>query len=339
MSASPSRTPLRRDTLIEPEDVAPPAVRRHETWLPERGMAQSHATWQMLGRFACTATSCCVADAACLPLDVVKTRMQLQNEMLPSSAPRLGVLGMGAQILRHEGVLAFYSGFAAAMLRQASYGGLCFGAYPLIRDALSPTSDAKATPMWARIAAGGSAGAAASAFANPTDVVKVRLQADGRLLAMGEKPRYTGTVDAIQRIARDEGLAAFYKGVGPNVQRATVVNGIGIACYDQSKQTVVTLLGEDESLLARFLAALVGGVATALVGCPFDVLKTRMMNQAVERPLYTSAGQCALAIVRVAGPLAVWKGLMPVYCRQAPFNLLNYLIMEQLTLAILGRSM
>lgn len=327
----------RFDTVIEPDD--PANVRRHETWIPDRGLAQSHATWQMVGRFACTATSCCVADAMCLPLDFIKTRMQLQNEMLPASAPRLGVGGMGAHILRSEGMLAFYSGFTAAMLRQASYGGLCFGAYPLLRDAFSPNTDARSTPMWARILAGGSAGAAASAFANPTDVIKVRLQADGRLVAMGEKPRYTGTMDAIRRITREEGLGAFYKGVGPNVQRATVVNGIGIACYDQSKQAAIALLGEEDSLAARFLAALVGGVATALVGCPFDVLKTRMMNQPRERPLYTNAGQCALAIVRIEGPLALWKGLLPVYCRQAPFNLLNYLIMEQLTLALLGQSM
>lgn len=336
---SASGAARRFDTTIEPEGGDEGAVRRRETWLPERGLAQSHATLQLLGRFACTATSCCVADAMCLPLDFVKTRMQLQNEMLPASAPRLDVGRMGAQILRAEGVLAFYSGFGAAMLRQASYGGLCFGAYPLLRDALSPGTDGRSTPMWARIAAGGSAGAAASAFANPTDVVKVRLQADGRLAAVGQAPRYAGTADAIRRIAREEGWAAFYKGVGPNVQRATVVNGIGIACYDQSKQTAAVLLGEEDSLAARFVAALVGGVATALVGCPFDVLKTRMMNQPKERPLYTSAGQCALAVVRVEGPLALWKGLLPVYCRQAPFNLLNYLIMEQLTVALLGKSM
>ena len=41
---------------------------------------------------ACTSTSCCVADGLCLPFDFLKTRMQLQNELLPSSAPRLGPL-------------------------------------------------------------------------------------------------------------------------------------------------------------------------------------------------------------------------------------------------------
>ena len=34
-----------------------------------------------LKTLACTSTSCCVADGLCLPLDFIKTRMQLQNEV------------------------------------------------------------------------------------------------------------------------------------------------------------------------------------------------------------------------------------------------------------------
>ena len=30
-------------------------------------------------------------------------------------------------------------------------------------------------------------------------------------------------------------------------------------------------------------------------------------------------------VVRVEGVLALWKGLLPVYCRQAPFNLFNFI--------------
>lgn len=246
---------------------------------------------------------------------------------------------MSAQILRTEGLTAFYAGFPAAMLRQASYGGLCFAAYPAIRDALNPAEEAKDAPFWTRLAAGASAGGAASAMANPTDVVKVRLQADGRLRLAGGEPRYQGTLHAFRSIWSTEGgLLAFYKGCLPNVQRAVVVNGAGIAAYDHSKQTAQRILGEGDSLSARFLAALVGGVTTALVGCPFDVLKTRMMNQHKTKPLYTNVVDCAMSVVRIEGVTALWKGLLPVYVRQAPFNMLNYLILEQLTTALLGKS-
>ena len=274
--------------------------------------------------------------------------MQLQNELVPAGAPRLGVFEMAAHIARTEGPSAFYTGLPVAVLRQSTYGGLSFAAYPHLRDWFSPRARAADAPLWSRILAGGVAGALASALANPTDVVKVRLQADGRLKLLGGQPRYSGTLEAFRAVLRDEGVGAFWRGTLPNVQRATVVNGAGIAAYDHSKQAAVAMLGEGDSLAARFVAALAGGVVTSLVGCPFDVLKTRMMNQAAAAATaasaagaaapYSSTWSCLVATVRVEGVLALWKGLLPVYCRQAPFNMLNYLIMEALTKQLLGRS-
>lgn len=288
---------------------------------------------------ACTSTSCCVADGLCLPLDFLKTRLQLQNELVGASAERLGPMSMVRKVMRTEGVLAFYAGFPAAMLRQASYGGLCFASYPYLRDAFATASGTtpQDAPLLARIAAGALAGGGASALANPTDVIKVRMQADGRL-PLAEQ-RYTGCGHAARTILGEEGWRAFYRGVLPNVQRACVVNGAGIAAYDQSKQTARRLLGEADSLSARAVAAMVGGVVTSIVGCPFDVLKTRLMNQNPARPLYSGLGDAFVQIVRVEGPLALYKGLLPVYLRQAPFNMLNYLIMEQLTATFLGTTM
>ena len=88
-------------------------------------------------RFACTSTACVLADSACLPADFLKVRLQLQNELLPPSAPRLGVVAMARTILQKEGVLAFWSGLPAAATRQFCYGGLSFFAYPFIKDALN----------------------------------------------------------------------------------------------------------------------------------------------------------------------------------------------------------
>ena len=59
------------------------------------------------------------------------------------------------------------------------------------------------TPWDAAAAAGGSAAAAAA----PRQPVR----ADSALIP------YRGMVDAAQRIAREEGLAGFYKGLGPSL--------------------------------------------------------------------------------------------------------------------------
>jgi len=292
---------------------------------------------------ACGSTACCAADALCLPLDMIKVRMQLQNELLPPTATRLGVVAMSSRILKTEGWLAFYDGFAAAMMRQASYGGMSFVLYARARDVINPEGESATAPLWSRIAAGVVAGAASSSLANPIDVVKVRLQADGRLRLQGKAARYRSTLHAFGSIARQEGLGAFYRGVLPNVQRASVVCGVGVSAYDHTKQTVLRAMGETESLSARFLAAMIGGVMTALAGTPFDVAKVRMMNEhqpaADGARTYPSVWRTFASIVRTEGPLALWKGLGPVYTRNAPFTMANYLLMEHLTLKLLGRSM
>lgn len=61
-----------------------------------------------------------------------------------------------------------------------------------------------------RLMAGCTTGAMAVAFAQPTDVVKVRFQAQVRL-ADGER-RYNSTLGAYKTIARDEGVRGLWKG-------------------------------------------------------------------------------------------------------------------------------
>jgi solute carrier family 25 uncoupling protein 27 len=117
--------------------------------------------------------------------------------------------------------------------------------------------------------------------ASPTDVVKVRMQADGRLRLLGKEPRYSGPLDAFRRIPAEEGIkgasrrfprgaecfscslrcarggshlpislvrflsiAGFFNGVRPSVTRAAIINGCGIASYDHTKQMTLKLTGQ-----------------------------------------------------------------------------------------------
>lgn len=64
----------------------------------------------------------------------------------------------------------------------------------------------------ARLLAGCTTGAMAVTFAQPTDVVKVRFQAQGRLPDSGGVKRYNSTLEAYRTIARDEGIKGLWKG-------------------------------------------------------------------------------------------------------------------------------
>lgn len=66
----------------------------------------------------------------------------------------------------------------------------------------------------ARLLAGCTTGAMAVTFAQPTDVVKVRFQAQVRLPESGAVKRYNSTLEAYRTIARDEGIRGLWKGKG-----------------------------------------------------------------------------------------------------------------------------
>lgn len=69
------------------------------------------------------------------------------------------------------------------------------------------------------------AGALVCLVTNPVWVVKTRLQLQQRAAlrvamaspAAGPQAPYTGFVDAVRSIARQEGLSGFYKGLGPSM--------------------------------------------------------------------------------------------------------------------------
>ena len=262
----------------------------------------------LLRRWVYGAIAASVAEAATFPLDFTKTRLQLQNEMgktlsgeaaASASARPLGMLSMFRHIYATEGLLAMYGGLPAAASRQAVYGGIGVGLYAPMRDLLVGKGvEAKDAPLWKRMAAGALTGSLGQLAASPFDVVKVRLQADGRLRSIGQTPRYGGFLDAMVRIPREEGLGGFFKGLAPSLQRAAIINGCGIASYDYTKNVVKGVLGTTEGLLPQALAAVVSGFVSAVVSTPFDVLKTRMMNQPAGAPLYTSTLDCAVKTVR-----------------------------------------
>ena len=257
-------------------------------------------------RWVYGAIAASVAEAATFPLDFTKTRLQLQNEMGrtltgegAAGTKPLGMFRMFRHIFATEGLLAMYQGLPAAAGRQAVYGGIGVGLYAPMRNLLiGPDVDPKNAPVWKRMAAGALTGSLGQLAASPFDVVKVRMQADGRLKAIGQAPRYSGTLDAFVRIPREEGFGGFFKGLAPSIQRAAIINGCGIASYDATKQLVLRLTGRTEGLGPQALAALASGLVSAIVSTPFDVLKTRMMNQPMGAKLYSSTLDCAMKTVR-----------------------------------------
>ena len=300
-------------------------------------MGESGGVADLVQRWLLGGVAACCGETATYPLDFCKVRLQLQNELGKSltgeaaSGKARGLLATAAHIFRSEGLLAMYGGLSAAALRQFVYGGIGVGLYVPVRTlVIGRDADPKKASLLQRIAAGALSGSLGQLVANPFDLVKVRLQADGRLKALGQAPRYRGTLDALRRIPAEEGVAGFYKGLGPSIGRAAVINGCGIASYDQTKVVVLQLTGRDKGLVPQVIGSLVSGLVSAIVSTPFDVIKTRMMNQAEGKRLYSGPIDCVVKTVRSEGVGGLYKGFTPAYARLAPHRVVHFVALEQL---------
>ena len=169
--------------------------------------------------------------------------------------------------------------------------------------------------------------------ASPADLVKVRMQADGRLVSQGLQPRYSGPLDALNKIVCTEGFGGLWKGVFPNVQRAFLVNMGELACYDHAKRFVIQNQIANDNIYAHTLASIMSGLSATTLSCPADVVKTRMMNQAAGKGgkiIYNSSYDCLVKTVRIEGLRALWKGFFPTWARLGPWQFVFWVSYEKL---------
>jgi solute carrier family 25 uncoupling protein 8/9 len=144
-------------------------------------------------------------------------------------------------------------------------------------------------------------GALGICVASPTDLVKVRLQAEGRLPA-GAARRYPSAVAAYGIIAKQEGIAALWTGLTPNVARSAVINAAELASYDQVKEVLTGSFGMEDGVPLHLISGLGAGFVAVCVGSPVDVVKSRIMGDSAGRPrVRTASGRFTRGSCRTSG--------------------------------------
>ncbi len=126
-----------------------------------------------------------------------------------------------SKILRDEGARGLYRGLNPTLFALLPNWAVYFTVYERLKLAvgmrLSPNSSTG--PGVHMIAAAG-AGAATMLITNPLWVVKTRLQTQTLGISMGSKNNtvhYKGTIDALRRITKEEGISGLYSGLGPSL--------------------------------------------------------------------------------------------------------------------------
>lgn len=253
------------------------------------------------------------------PIDVIKTRLQVSGEGGGRNYKKLGIGGSIRVIVKEEGISAFWKGIGAAWMRESSYTSLRLGLYSPIKTAMGVESNSH---FIMKFTAGSLAGALGSLVGNPFDVLKTRMMATEGIHSPGIR-------NTAHDLYKSQGIRVFYRGIEANVLRAMVLNGTKMACYDQIQEMITVSQLVPSGLPTQFCSAFGAGFFMATTVAPFDMVRTKLMNQPPNTKMYTGFVDCFAKIVSQHGVSGLYSGFIPIWMRFAPTTCLQLIIFEQ----------
>uniref|UniRef100_A0A8C5WUN2 Solute carrier family 25 member 14 n=1 Tax=Laticauda laticaudata TaxID=8630 RepID=A0A8C5WUN2_LATLA len=213
---------------------------------------------------------------------------------------------------------------APALLRQASYGTIKIGIYQSLKRLF--VNRLEDETLLINVICGVISGVISSALANPTDVLKIRMQAQGSLFQ-------GGMIGSFIDIYQQEGTRGLWRGVVPTAQRAAIVVGVELPVYDITKKHLILSGLMGDTILTHFISSFTCGLAGAIASNPVDVVRTRMMNQRAivgSVDLYRGTIDGLVKTWKSEGFFALYKGFWPNWLRLGPWNIIFFITYEQL---------
>ena len=211
-------------------------------------------------------------------LDTVKTRQQGD----PHLPPRYTSMGNTYwTILRQEGVVrGLYGGVTPAFWGSFAGTFIFFGAYEWSKRFMI---DHGVAPTMAYLSAGFFADLVISPLYVPTEVLKTRLQLQGRynnpFFSSGYN--YRSSMHALRTVYRAEGLGELFSGYKATIFRDLPFSALQFAFYEQEQKIAKNWVGPGKDIglpLEIFTGFSAGGIAGVLT-CPMDVVKTRIQTE------------------------------------------------------------
>ncbi|KAH8554091.1 mitochondrial carrier domain-containing protein [Umbelopsis sp. PMI_123] len=221
-----------------------------------------------------------LADFMMHSVDTVKTRLQGQAQHRPMKYHNM--VQSYRLILKEEGVLrGLYAGITPAMLGSIPGTTLYFGTYEFTKRTLT----ANAVPEFiAHLCAGSLGDLAASIIYVPSEVLKTRMQLQGRY----NNPHfisgynYRNTWHATKIIVKYDGVGALFHGFRATLVRDVPYSALQFAFYEQFKKLAKHTLiepGEQLPIAADLTTGSLAGAIAGAITTPLDVIKTLLQTQ------------------------------------------------------------
>ncbi|OBT85751.1 hypothetical protein VE02_05231 [Pseudogymnoascus sp. 03VT05] len=226
----------------------------------------------LYSRFAIAGALCCsITHGALTPVDVVKTRIQLD----PATYNR-GLIGGFRQVIAKEGAGALLTGLGPTFAGYFLQGAFKFGGYEFFKQQ-SIGLVGYETAANNRTAVYLASAACAEFFADvalcPLEATRIRLVAE---------PTYAnGLIGGFTKMLKTEGVGSFYAGFGPLLFKQVPYTMAKFVVYEKVveavyKQVDRSTLSDGAQTGVNLGSGLIAGFAAALISQPADTMLSKI---------------------------------------------------------------
>ncbi|KAJ5382300.1 Mitochondrial carrier protein [Penicillium concentricum] len=226
----------------------------------------------LYSRFAFAGAMCCaITHGAATPLDVVKTRIQLD----PVTYNR-GMLGGFRQVIQNEGAGALLTGFGPTAAGYFLQGAFKFGGYEFFKqqsiNALGyETAKNNRTAVY--LASAGAAEFIADIALCPLEATRIRL--------VSQPTFASGLLPAMTRIMKEEGIGAFYSGFGPILFKQVPYTMAKFVVFEKVSEAILAkvnkeTLSDSGKTGINLGSGLIAGLAAAIISQPADTMLSKI---------------------------------------------------------------
>ncbi|KAF8934405.1 mitochondrial carrier domain-containing protein [Dissophora ornata] len=253
----------------------------------------------LYSRFALAgAISCGVTHGALTPVDVVKTRIQLDNKTYNK-----GMAGTFRQVIKAEGASALLTGFGPTFTGYFLQGAFKFGGYEFWKKTLIELVGQENAVNYRSaiyLVGSGLAEFVADIALCPLEATRIRL--------VSQPTFATGLVSGFSRILKEEGVVrGFYSGFGPIVFKQVPYTMAKFLVYERAAEAILRQVGSPETISpyamtgVNLAAGVIAGTVAAIVSQPADTLLSKINK--------TSGSGSAMSRLAVLGKELGFRGL------------------------------
>jgi solute carrier family 25 (mitochondrial adenine nucleotide translocator), member 4/5/6/31 len=125
-------------------------------------------------------------------------------------------------------------------------------------------------------AAGAASGALSKTVMAPLDRLKLVVQLRSELSSKDAKEAYNGPWRSLQRIIKEEGVLALWRGNTPTILIQAGTSSMNFCFMDLYKKVAIDVFGEDQRFAQSFASAALGGATAITVFYPLGLMRTKL---------------------------------------------------------------